>query len=558
LASKSKAIKLLEGLLPYPIFSKLILFSYVSISCFGANYPTGNSPFFEESVYSTNKNVPGTTSNADPFTPPTCPTTAFVEQGFILWDYLTGVHTDEDCVTHFQKLIALCQKNKFSRAIIFIPSPQLPTGATKFDFFQTNSSMSQNFKTYVTELVTTMRETEKVTDFYVSVFFESGFFGSDASMPAFVTPYTEVATPIPSTYLDTYFQYLPDMLKWAAYMIGLDIGIEEIAFDPEAYIESTGSSAAQKNYQTVYNYTDNYRWAYGLMYTPYGESSRVPIKLGSTHGIDESKITYANLFTFPVDSVFTFSLKPYFPDPKPSWRQINSEMTEEELVQPLLNSVYIQAYQSNMPAMFAAGATAEGGHSGSEAAVDFNALLRDYPYIIGEGQICCTKDNPTISGLKTDFLTYEGQDGFLFKMDTPLKKICDIGSVQSNTSLTAGFGSTITTTRPIPFQKTEIITAWNTQDPGISQDAINNIYWMFSTNYAPDEKVPLKFFGNWNLCDFMSFITNFNSKNVSNPPFPGFDFPTKNYALYDMIFLETVVNEVPVPPWGIESGVEFN
>lgn len=535
----------MEDLLAFPIFSKTIL---SAAAFFAASYPIANESFYKSIIQEASQKIPSSKKQST-----VSPVDAFTQQGFLLWDYLEGVGSDADCVPHFNNLISLCQQRNIQRVILFIPSPALPDGTTKYDFFQSQSAMADNFVTMTQKLVSTMRS--KVPNFEVSLLFESGSFVSDVTVsPSLVSPYTSVSAPLPFSRFAGYFTNLTNMLNWSSYMITQPgIGITEIVFDPE-WADPNGDPADKTDQQMVYNYSDNYKYAYGLTYTPYGTTNSTPIKLGTTVGIDESKVTYANLFTFPVNSVFTASFEDnIFPNPHPSWRLTNSEL--QDLTVPLLQSVYIQCYQTNMPAMFAAGATSSGGHDGTLAAQYFNSLLLDQPYIAGTGRISCMLGNPDVTGSSnSQFLTFQGGDPFLFTTDAPPKKIGIVDTVNSNTDLTLSYGPTITASK-IPYQRTEIITAWDSQTPGISQEVIDNIYWMFALNYEEvpphPPAPPYRFFGNWNLADFMTFITSLNQENKTNPPFPGFNFPTGNYVIYDYDLLTSTANTIPAIPWDV-------
>ncbi|MCH9612124.1 MAG: hypothetical protein S4CHLAM102_06070 [Chlamydiia bacterium] len=489
--------------------------------------------FYQEYMEEARSKVPGIAgSDGDP-----TGRTQFVQQGFMLWDYMVGVDTAAECATHFEALTNLCTYNKITRLIIFIKDP------STFTFYQPDDTSSNSFRTLLAALVTSMATV--VSDFEVSVFFETGAFSSNAA-----TGTAPTVNPVPANYSGApsgYFADIQAMLDWSKAMIGNISAIKEIAFDPEA-------SGANKNYQQlVYNYSDEYKYLNSLSST----------RIGSTLGVDEAKETYANVSTFPVNSIYTGSIST-FPSGStgPSWRSSNNAS--------LLQSVYIQCYQTSIPALFALGYNSThgtGSHNGSGAAGYFNALLRDTWYLNGNGTVKATRHNTTLLGQSTNFKTFA--DALIFAQDPQIGRINKIGYVsvtppQSDTSLVlGGAGSAFSTSGFVPFKRTEIISGWQTQ-PVLTQAMLDSIYWMFSANYQS----PFFFFGNWQLVDFMEFITylvQINNtattaafkENGSGAPL---NFPSGNFVLYEVSFVDdssSIVNTVPTSsngpaPWNLQ------
>ncbi len=545
----------MEALLAFPIFSKVAFSLAILLASTQAldagKYPFAITEFYDSVVHNVNNQIPNSPKKTSPAV---SPVSEFTNYGFTLWDYLEDVHSDSDCVTHFNNLTSLCQTSNIQKVILFIPTPMAADGSVKLDFFQSNSSMPDNFISMTSTLVNTMKTVANVPNFEVCIFFENGFFNSDVSNTVpFVSPYTAIAAPLPASYHVGYFEYITNMLNWAAVMISQNIGISEVAFDPEGQGSDT-LIATKSDQQRVYNYTDNYKWACALTYIDSKTSQTVPINLGTTIGIDESKIAFSNVSTFPVNPIFVASFDPgVFPNPQPFWRIITPELPI--LTVPLLQKVYIQAYQTNIPAIFAAGATPSGSHDGVLAATYFNKLLLDQPYVNGEGRISCVQGGVNVTGVGSNFLTFQDGDPFLFTTANPPKKIDVVDHVVNNSNLVLEDGSTITATN-ISWQRTEIAPGWTTQ-PAITQDMVNSIYWMFALNYEEvsphPPATPYRFFGNWNLSDFMTFITNVNSINSANPPFTGLNFPVTNYVIYTSYLLMTTVNQIPIPPWDVYS-----
>ncbi len=456
----------------------------------------------------------------------------FTNQNFMLWDYLIGIGTEAEYQSHFDNLMTLCQNRKIGRLILFIKDPSAN------NFFQPNNATG--FVARANQLFNAM--VPIVPSFDIAVFFSSVAFSSTA--PAGMTP---TVNPAPDTILSGYFTDIQNMLDWAKAIIGQVPGVKEITFDPEA------PGANKTTQQYVYNYTDEYKWLNALG----------SIRLGTTLGVDESKVTYANLSTFPVNPIYTASIgtNPPFPSPMPTWAR-GSDVTA-----PLLQSVYIQCYESAIPAMFEAGfSSSTGAHSGSVASNYFNSMLRDLPYLQGVGTISFMQGSTAVTGMGTNFTSFS--DPLLFSFDSAISANNKIGAVcgfSSATSLSLEGGAAFSSMGFQSFTRTEIITAWSTTQPVLTQAMLDNIYWMFSANYEPSKSEA--FFGNWQLGDFMDFIdgtVGFNEANTTNPFTLNGDgstylqVPTLNYVLYDYYFGTTTVNTTPktfgvTDPWDLLS-----
>ncbi|MCH9631001.1 MAG: hypothetical protein S4CHLAM37_10130 [Chlamydiia bacterium] len=445
---------------------------------------------------------------------------AFSAQNFLLWDYLTNT-TNNNLPQHFDDLTALCQRRNIKRAIIFIKDPSANS------FFGPTNTSANSFISKANTLFSTM--SKQVSGFELSIFFESGGFSSTAGAGSYPT-----VNPKPDTGLTDYFSQIDEMLDWSKAIIAQVPGIKEVAFDPQF------KSATKDVQQLLYNYADEYKWLNSL-----GDT-----RLGTTLGIDESKPTYANLSTFPVSSILAGSISTFPANPQPTWSRGGNPKA------PLLQSVYIQAYQTSIPAMFASGFIPHlGTHNGGNAGRIFNQMLRDLPYVTGTGRISFMQHSTKLNGNSdTVFKTFA--DPILFAKDSVNnihnRKIGVVSSVQENDLLTLdSVGATFTETNS-KFTRTEITTAWNTQ-PNLTQSMVDNIYWMFSLNYDPSQS--LNFFGNWQLSDFMAFITASLKLNTTakSSPFTNLVFPSKNYVIYNYNFATTTVDTTPTSNGNVQS-----
>lgn len=491
--------------------------------------------FYEQLISEARERIPGLKQNSSEENQDL---QAFTNQHFLMWDYLIGVGKGE-LGNHFVDLTALCKARQIPRVIMFIKDP------STFSEFA-----PENFATLATALINEVNTAlpSSVQPFTLSVFFETGDFNytspSPGTLPT-VNPVPDQGDPskgVPPK--PNYFTDLPNMLNWvrdvntAAKNQHQQIAIAEFAFDPEA-------AGANKNYQQlVYNYSDEYKYL----------NSMTNIAIGTTLGIDESKIVYANLSTFPVPELYHAAIAT-FPT-SPSWRPTSAQSL------PLLKSVYIQAYQSNIPSIFNAGYNqATGAHSGTLAGTRFNKMLQDQPYLVGTGKISFSAGSTQVTGTGTNFTPYS--NALLFTTlatDPSPKKIGIVSKVSSPTKLTLSSHATFSTSVPVSFTRTETVTGWNIPG-GITQSILNGIYWMFSLNY--EAKGSLYFFGNWQLGDFMSFVGQVQTLNKTNPPFKNSTdapiYPPKgNYAIYNYDFATTIVNKVPkdngqIAPWNLQS-----
>ena len=422
---------------------------------------------------------------------------SFASQHFLLWDYLDKINSNSDLAAHFQSITALCVKNEMKRYIVFIKDPD------RFTFFQPSNTDYNSFVYQANNLYNTV--SAFVPDFYISVFFDSEPIWT-SNAPLGNTP----ASPAPS---GGYFPNILNMLNWAKAIIAQCPGVKEVAVDPEAGGASIGTQ------QILYNYMDNYKYI----------NSMQSIKLGSTLGIDETNPTYANVATFPGNQQWGASIG-NFPSSVPSWRSGNNSS--------ILQSVYIQCYQTDIPSLFAAGANSyNANHNGIRAGSILNKILRNVPYLAGQGTLSSSKGSSSVSGQGTNFSTYS--DAMLYVGGT---KLGVVDSALSNTQLNLESGAAFSTSNS-PFARTEITTGWASSS-GVTQSMVNSIYWMFSLNYTN----PFYFFGNWLLEDFMDFVSAFKAASMAGPtsPFgPGGSslfFPLHNLVLYDANFLYNTVS----------------
>jgi hypothetical protein len=279
------------------------------------------------------------------------------------------------------------------------------------------------------------------------------------------------------------------------------------------------------------------------------------IRLAVTFGIDERNPTFSNLSTFPLPSQYVLLdiMPENFPSTggaAPPWRPGTTYA--------LLNSVYIQVYQPDIPYIFTFPTNP------TYAATSLLHNFRDEPYLpstvigSGNGTISYNMGSANISGTNTQFATgqtingvsniYQVIDGMPFgvQLSLPDPTITQIGIVDgddypiTNTSFT--FYSTVThsSQNNVPFFQTEIVNKWTF--PYATSSLVNNIYLMFSfENTTSGNK---KFFGSWTIDQFMSFLQSFYSQGQTSFPIYNSDASTSiplpnNFGIYDFnIFCE--------------------
>jgi len=512
--------------------------------------------FYSQYIQQARNTLPGLTQSS----PPQAGASAnarYKGQQFIMWDYLNaiGASTQAEMSVHFAELQAYCVAQSCPRVIMLVRTQSLNGG-----FFDPTKTSGEYIRPKIAELVAA------VPNIKFTFFFDNNSFTSSANGSG-----TQPSTPdAPSTTLAGYFDDIGNMLDWIHYMrvtAGVT-AIDEVAFDPE----SGHPEATKDNYQDLYNYTDSYKWTNDM-----GNGSANFIKVGATVGIDGSKETYANVSEFPVNSIYTSQISTFPANPFPSWRAAESTANQQTSI---LQSMYIQCYETAISSIFSNGFNATNGqHNGNgdgslaagsySAGQMFNQLLLDKPYLQGQGTITGTQHSPTVTGFGTNFTTFS--DPIIYATEDfaqPNKKLGVVDSVTNNTSLALGSPYATASFSKKPFNRTEIVTAWDFH-PVITQTMVDSIYWMFSVNY--DAIGDLFFFGNWQLNDFMNFVdkikelnnaagtSTFTDGQLSPDDGSPIPIPGGNYVIYQYDFATSVVQTTPtyngtVQPWNIKPG----
>ncbi len=447
--------------------------------------------FYQQYIAEGRSFLPGVAPNTDDVG-------RFDAQKFFLWEYFEGVKNGE-FPARFAELQNFVVQHKIKRVIMYIPDPNA------FTFFQPNSA----FVTAANRLITAGQGVNP--DFTITVFFDLSTFGSSA--PAQDVSGFSNAAP-------AYFANAAEKMDWVKAVAPSINGLAEFAFDPE------GGGSTKNTQQQLYLFADEYKYTYDL----------TDLGMGTTLGIDEAPEAYANVSTFPIDAQYIVGLPAAMADTTPTWRTGGS-------TDPMMTSVYIQFYESDIPAIFAAGATnTSASHDGKLAASYTNDLFFNRPYVTGQGKIKGTQGSSTLLGQGTQFLSLA--DPIFFTFEPALGRTNKIsvkdGDASSNTS-TPTTSAAFSTNGFQDFTRTEISVSWRTQ-PVIDQEMVNRIYWMFSVNYNTGQN--LRFFGNWTLNDFMDFIEDFPVVNNdgTRAVFTDSAIPTHNIGIYDYNLLKTVTN----------------
>lgn len=485
--------------------------------------------------------------------------TAFNNAGFMLWDYVDGVSTDLSAnQEHFDNLVAFISANNIKRVIIYIKDP------SNFSFFDETNTSSGYFIDYTEKIAALNCEVE--------VFFDNYTFNL-ANTTTTPNPNNSYPGYLP---LPTYFNNLPGKMLWTQIAISNGAKITGVTIDPEG----SSSGSPKDDYQLLIDFMDYYR-AFNNLTTYLGGL----IRTGVTLGIDSKNITYPNVSPLPIPSALGYAsvtIPDNFP-PSDNQKGLSAPQWRPGSTYSLLDCVYIQAYESDIPYIFSTQSNPaySGTNNPTQSGVDFLRSLRGDPYLpgpgpgldpttnlptYGQGRITYTASATTVTGIGTAFQGVNAPYPPAPKVPTLLNQILDgmfisvnapgienkIGesdgtfviSPQSFETYTGLSGSSSTN---VPFYQTEIVNNWNKSF--IEDGMQNKIYFMFSFEYDPTNG--LLFFGNpaWSLPTVNNFMTFFESvltngstgttlsiyKDVSDNPIA---MPANNFVLYDFFQLQ--------------------
>lgn len=418
----------------------------------------------------------------------------FSSQNFTLWDIDEDSPKCNSFQDHYTSLVAFVKANNIRRVVVYPKDPD----ANPF-FVLTSQSISnpKTFAYYVKQLVDLGCEVEIQFDY-------SNFAASQPFSPI----YSYNSEPLPST--NFYFSNLPQKMNWVAGIMKLIPQVRGITIDPEDDNNPQGNTG----YQLIINYMDMYR------YDPNNNISN--LKTGMTFGINVRNFTFANTTTFTYDntqptfyqylvpSCYTAGLQRYPGIPytdtsvKPPVTYPNEDVSSWRpspiSTAPLLDTVYIQVYEDDMPYIFSL------SNDPQLAGLALIDAMNQIPYVPAQGLITTTTNSTAVVGKGTNFT--KAMEGLSIGVGSVaagnVTTLGIINTVTDATHLTLN-GPTTTAVSNKPFLQTEIVMKW--PFPYTSTTTANRIYLMFSVETVPEDGH--SFFGTWTLNQFMTFVKTF-------------------------------------------------
>jgi hypothetical protein len=434
-------------------------------------------------------------------------TPSFASWNFVLWDYADEVTNVKTAQTHWSNLIAFAQKNNLRRVITMIKDP------SQFPFFDINQQKGNQYFIYWAQ---TFAKTVPNCD--LCVFFDLTAFTNPKLTPAMPTD-----LPDPFLKLDsTTFLNLPDKMSWVLAMAQLGAPIKEVDLDPECDPVGPGVGGGMGAKQLLINYMNYFRNQ---------NASLKNVRLGLCLGFDVKSLTFVNLSNLPLpnaadeynldnllpadDNYYNFPTKIA---PGNWWGSSSSR--------PLLDSVYIEAYDNTTPYNFTL------QNNPALAAENMLHLYRDEPYMPGTGTITVNTKSKQVTGIGTQFVTQGVTDGTPFGV-TQGSSGTIAGRVNGSNPITATQATFYSTSQvngtSVPYLISESPVKWTfpSIDPNYNPQLLNNICFMFS--------IEPKYFGGWTLSNFLLFMTNF------------YNFGQSALPIYTKAMNDTQTIYVPLP-----------
>lgn len=466
-------------------------------------------------------------------------TPTFDTWNFVLWDYADEVTTDPSTAqAHWKTLIGFVQQNKIRRVITFIKDP------SQYPFYSINQTPDQQYFIYWAKTFAA-----QCPSCDLQVFFDRTAFNSQIT--------THGPTDLPSPFASittTNFLNLPDKMTWVWGMLGMGVPIKEVDLDPECSFNTPSDCGSAPNLgggmgakQLLINFMNYYR---------YQNSRFSNVRLGVCLGFDVKSLTFLNLSTLPLpsngDEYDLNQLLPancnYYNFPTKiaptTWWGANSPA-------PLLDSVYIEAYDHSIPYNFTLQSNP------TLAATNMLHLYRDEPYMPGSGLISFSSTSKQLTGINTQFLTQGVTDGTPFGV-VQGPSMTTIGLVNgslpiTNTSATFYSNATLSgNSMAYSISESPIKWVFPSVNPKVNPQLLNNICFMFSLEPNPVDQQPnTPYFGTWTLDQFLLFMATFYSQGQTALPIytqSSYPDPTvytplpKNFGIYDFRQLQANPN----------------
>jgi ubiquitin-large subunit ribosomal protein L40e len=445
-------------------------------------------------------------------------TPSFPSWGLTLWDYRDDAPANVGFASYYRTLLDFAKTYGFKKIITYITSTN--AGPAYADFYNPAAPLVAGSTTNFLSFLHTAAD--EIPGVAVEAMIDIASFAA--------APGTNNTSGLPLP--DVWVSIVPAM-EWTADLAGPAAGsaFTGLTIDPEFSRTNSPAPAADPAdaYQMLANYMDKFKLDRGL----------TNLHSGMTFSIDAVTLTFVNRSDFPL-------LPNLKPSPSlgtktnsaglPAWRTNDS-------AGPLLQNVYLQAYEGDFAYWMAVGKT-----NPSLGAQYLNSALRDMPYLLMPGTLATAGDTAKpfpVTGTGT-ILTNLGagqaislivSPGVLFP-DQSQGLTWTTDAAAAPTSNISALINGLYTNIPspgLPFLSTEVTMKW--RFPYITADMAKGITLLFSAENGTN----IPFMGSWQPQTFLSFLDAFHQLGQTTNPLTavyslseseGLPLP-KNYGLYD-------------------------
>ena len=445
-------------------------------------------------------------------------TPSFPSWGLTLCDYRDDAPANVGFASYYRTLLDFAKTYGFKKIITYITSTN--AGPAYADFYNPAAPLVAGSTTNFLSFLHTAAD--EIPGVAVEAMIDIASFAA--------APGTNNTSGLPLP--DVWVSIVPAM-EWTADLAGPAAGsaFTGLTIDPEFSRTNSPAPAADPAdaYQMLANYMDKFKLDRGL----------TNLHSGMTFSIDAVTLTFVNRSDFPL-------LPNLKPSPSlgtktnsaglPAWRTNDS-------AGPLLQNVYLQAYEGDFAYWMAVGKT-----NPSLGAQYLNSALRDMPYLLMPGTLATAGDTAKpfpVTGTGT-ILTNLGAGQAISLIVSPCVLFPDQSqgltwTTDADAAPTSNISALINglyTNIPspgLPFLSTEVTMKW--RFPYITADMAEGITLLFSAENGTN----IPFMGSWQPQTFLSFLDAFHQLGQTTNPLTavyslseseGLQLP-KNYGLYD-------------------------
>ena len=451
-------------------------------------------------------------------------TPSFPSWDLTLWDYRDDAPANEGFASYYRTLLDFAKTYGFAKIITYITATN--AGAAYADFYNPAAPLVAGSTTNFLSFLHTAADEIPGVAVEAMIDFESFATAVDTNNINSTNTYNGLPLP------DVWVSIVPAM-EWVADLAGpaANSAFAGLTIDPE--FSKTNSPAPAVDpadaYQMLANYMDKFKLDRGL----------TNLHSGMTFSIDSVTLTFVNRSAFPLltNIIPSASLGTKTNSAGlPTWRTNGA-------AGPLLQNVYLQAYEGDFAYWMAVGKT-----NPSLGAQYLNSALRDMPYLLMPGTLATTGDTAkpfpvtgtgtTLTNLGTgQAISVIVSPGVLFPDQSQgLTWTTDADTAPSNNTSALIYGLYMNIPSPgLPFLSTEVIMKW--RFPDITAAMAEGITFLFSAENGTD----IPFMGSWQPQTFLSFLSAFQQLGQTTNPLTavyslseseGLPLP-KNYGLYD-------------------------